>query len=194
MSSGGLTDEDLSQIMVEVFSATHRPGKYHLGEEFMLGTSTCRFSGVDLSLNTHAPDTAHRSHFMMRQKVAAELFVKHLAPLDTPCSYYSQGPTQKKSPRLCGFRSRTRVQQIKHAFEHTLKSNRLGHEAGHSLPGEWHCYQRDCALLTTTRSTGEGTVPKVQLSTTSIFLSQRAFLKHVYQEHHVSPLAIESVV
>jgi hypothetical protein len=194
MSSGGLTDADLSQIMVEVFSAIHRPGKYLMGEEPLLGTSTCRFSGVDLSSDTHAPDTAHRAHFKMRQKAAAELFVKHLAPLDTPCSYYSQGPTQKKNPRLCGFRSRTRVQQIKHAFEHTLKSNRLGHEAGHVPPGEWHCYQKDCAVLTTTPSTRKGTVPKVQLSTTSIFLSQRPFLKHVYQEHHVSPLTIESVV
>ena len=194
MSSGGLTDADLSQIMVEVFSATHRAGKYLLGEEPLLGTSSCRFSGVDLSSDTHAPDTAHRAHFTMRQKAAAELFVKHLAPLDTPCSYYSQGPTQKKNPRLCGFRSRTRMQQIKHAFEHTLKSNRLGHEAGHFPPGEWHCCQRDCAVLTTTPSTRKGTVPKVQLSTTSIFLSQRAFLKLVYQEHHVSPLAIESVV
>jgi hypothetical protein len=194
MSSGSLTDADLSQIMVEVFSATHRPGKYLQGEEPLLGTSICRFSGIDLSSDTHAPDTAHRAHFTMRQKAAAESFNEHLVPLDTPCSYYSQGPTQKKNPTLCGLRSKTRVQQIKHAFEHTLKSNRLGHETGHIPPGEWHCYHKGCAVLKTTPSTRKGTVPKVQLSTTSIFLSQRDFLKHVYQEHRVSPLTMESVV
>jgi hypothetical protein len=194
MSSGGLTDVDLSQIMVEVFSATHRPGKYLQGEEPLLGTSICRFSGVDLSSDTHAPHTAHRAHFTMRQMAAAESFNKHLAPLDTPCSYYAQGPTQKKNPRLCGLRNQTRVQQIKHAFEHTLKSNRLGHEAGRIPLGEWHCHHKDCAVLTTTPSTRNGTVPKVQLSTTTIFLLQRNFFKHIYQEHRVSPLTMESVV
>ncbi|TVY14354.1 hypothetical protein LARI1_G007977 [Lachnellula arida] len=109
MSSGGLTDAALSQIMVEVFSATHRPGKYLQGEEPLLGTSICRFSGIDLSSDTHAPDTAHRAHFTMRQKAAAESFNKHLVPLDTSCSYYSQGPTQKKNPTLCGLRSKTHL-------------------------------------------------------------------------------------
>jgi hypothetical protein len=43
MSSGGLTDADLSNVMVEAFSATHRTGKYIPGEEPHLGTSMSLF-------------------------------------------------------------------------------------------------------------------------------------------------------
>jgi hypothetical protein len=49
ITAGGLTDAALSAIMVEVFSAAHRTGKFISGEEPLLGTMTCRFTGVDLS-------------------------------------------------------------------------------------------------------------------------------------------------
>jgi hypothetical protein len=195
MSSGGLTDVVLSQIMVEVFSATHQPGKYIPGEEPVLGTSICRFSGIDLSSDTHSPETVHRAHFMVLQKAANALFDNHLLPLDTPCTYQSQGPTKKKNPKLCGFNKiKTRAQQIQHVFTHTLKGNKQDQEVGNIPHGEWHCYYDGCAVLTTSPSTKKGMVSKVLLSTTSIFLSKRSYLRHVYQEHHLSPLSIESVL
>ncbi|KAH8747116.1 hypothetical protein F5882DRAFT_312058, partial [Hyaloscypha sp. PMI_1271] len=195
MSSGGLPDATLSQIMVEVFSATHNPGKYIPGEEPLLGTSICRFSGLDLSSDTHSPETVHRAHLKVLQRSPNDLFNSHLLPLDTPCTYYSQGPTKKKSPKLCGYYTiNTRYQQIQHVAGHVLRGNRLGHESGYIPDGEWHCFYEGCAVLTTIPSTKRGVVAKVLLSTTSVFLSKRVFLRHVYQVHRLSALAIESVV
>ncbi|CZR64490.1 uncharacterized protein PAC_14388 [Phialocephala subalpina] len=95
MSSGGLTDAALSKVMVEVFSATQRTGKYIPGEEPLLGTSICHFSGVDLSLDYHSPEAAHSAHTAVVRRGAEEAFEKYLLPLDVPCTYHSQGPTKK---------------------------------------------------------------------------------------------------
>lgn len=89
MSSGGPTDADLSDVMVEIFSATHRTGRYIPGEEPLLGTSICHFSGADLSLDSHSPETAHSAHAAVVRRAAEEAFEKHLLPLDVPCTYYS---------------------------------------------------------------------------------------------------------
>ncbi|KAF4636083.1 hypothetical protein G7Y89_g2010 [Cudoniella acicularis] len=194
MSSGGLTDAALSDIMVEVFSATHRSGKYIPGEEPVLGTSICRFSGVDLSLDWHAPETAHSAHATVLRHAANEAFEKHLLPLDVPCTYYSQGPTKRKNPKLCQYNKfKTRRQQINHVWEHTLQAHKRHHEVGNIPHGEWHCYYKGCAVLTSTPSDA-GKVPKVLLSTTSVFMSKQSYLSHLYEEHRLSPRAIEPVL
>jgi hypothetical protein len=85
MISGGLTDAVLSGIMVEVFSATHRTGKYIPGEEPLLGTSICRFSRVDLSLDYHSPKTAHAAHVtVLRNAVNADHAHLEVAPVTQP--------------------------------------------------------------------------------------------------------------
>jgi hypothetical protein len=194
MSSGGLTDAALSDIMVEVFSATHRSGKYIPGEEPVLGTSVCRFSGVDLSLDWHSPEAAHSAHATVVRNAAKEAFEKHLLPLDVPCAYYSQGPTKKKNPTLCQYSDfKTRQQQIAHVFNHTLRVHNQHQEVGNIPHGEWHCYYKGCAVLTPTPSDARR-VPKVLLSTTSIFTSKQSYLSHLYQDHRLSPLAAEPVL
>jgi hypothetical protein len=195
MSSGGLTDAILSNIMVEVFSATHRTGKYIPGEEPVLGTTICRFSGVDLSSDWHSPETAHAAHAAVLQNAAKEAFEKHLLPLGTPCTYHSQGPTKKKNPKLCGFNDfKTRRQQISHVFTHTLTLHKQHHESGNIPHGEWHCYYDGCAVLTTSANTDRKKVSKVLLSTTSSFSSKQSYLSHLYQQHRLSPLATEAVL
>ena len=59
IASGGRTDASLAELMVEVFSAAHRAGRYIPGDEPLLGTSICRFSAVDLSLDNRPPETAY---------------------------------------------------------------------------------------------------------------------------------------
>jgi hypothetical protein len=194
MSSGGLTDAALSDIMVEVFSATHRSGKYIPGEETVLGTSICRFSTVDLSLDWHAPEAAHSSHATVLRNAANEAFEKHPLPLDVPCTYYSQGPTKKKNPKLCQYNNcKTRQQIIQHVFDHTLKLHNQHHEVGNIPHGEWHCYYESCAVLTSTLSDAKKAA-KVLLSTTSVFTSKQSYLSHLCQEHRLSPLAVEPIL
>jgi hypothetical protein len=165
MSSGGLTDAALSDVMVEVFSATHRPGKCIPGEEPLLGTSICRFSSVDLSSNYHSPKAAHSAHAAAVRHAAEEAFEKHLLPLDVPCAHHSQGPTKKQNPKLCGWaRSKTRQEQAGHVFGHTLTYHKLHHAVSNIPHGVWHCYYDGCAVLTTSSSISTKH-PKVHLST-----------------------------
>jgi len=195
MSSGCLTDAALSHLMVEAFSATHRSGKYIPGEEPLLGTSTCRFSGVDLSSDWHSPETAHAAHSREVQNAAKEAFEEHLLPLDMPCKYHSQGPTKKKNPRLCGFaRFKTRYEQVCHVSAHTLTLHKQHHAVGNIPHGEWHCYYDGCAILTTPTNSDTRHVPRVTLSTSSIFSSEQTYLRHFYQEHRLSPRAVEPVL
>jgi hypothetical protein len=191
VSSGGYTDAVLSDLMVEVFSAVHKSGKFIPGEEPLLSTYMCCFSGADLSSNRHAPEAAHAAHAKEVNKVAKEAFEGHLLPLDVPCSYYAQGPLKTTSPKLCGYSScKTRHDQIRHVFQHTLVLHQKYYAAGNIPRGEWHCYYHGCAILTT-RDTQNP--PKVILSTRSIFSSEREYLRHVYDTHRLSPLSVESV-
>lgn len=194
MSSGGLTDAALSKIMVEIFSATHKSGKYIPGEEPLLGTSTCRFSGAELSLAHHAAEAAHSAHAAFLTTAAKKSFEEHLLPLDTPCAFYSQGPTKKKNPRLCEFnRFTNRLQQIHHVHAHTLKINEQHHAAGNTPQGEWHCFHENCATVTPTPAEPKK-VAKVLLQSSSVFTSKQSFLSHLYQDHRLSPNAIEPVL
>jgi hypothetical protein len=109
MSSGGLTNTALSDIIVEVFFITYKTRKYILGEESLLGTSICRFSGIDLLSDYHLPETTHFAHIVVIQCAIKESFEKHLLPLNVPYIYYSQGLTKKQNPKLYGWaRSKTR--------------------------------------------------------------------------------------
>lgn len=184
---GGYTDAALANLMVEVFSAAHKSGRFIPGEEPRLGTYTCRFSGVDLSTNQHAPEAAHSAHAKALNQVAREAFERHLLPLDVPCSYYAQGPLKLTNPKLCGFDSfTTRRDQIRHVFAHTLALHKKYYAAGNIPRGEWHCYYDVCAILTTpTTST--------ILSTRSFFASEKDYLHHVYYEHRLSPLSLEPI-
>ena len=196
VSSGGYTDTALSDLMVEVFSAAHKSGKFITGEEPMPGTYACRFSGVDLSSNNHAPEAAHSSHSEMVQKAARDAFEENLLPLDSPCSYYAQGPLKLANPKLCGFTSfMNRSHQIQHFFVHTLVLHQKNYAAGNIPRGEWHCYYNGCAILTTIPTTGNiREAPKILLSTSSIFNLEQEYLRHLYCEHRVSPIAVESVL
>jgi hypothetical protein len=190
VSSGGYTDAALSDLMVEVFSAAHKSGKFIPGEEPLLGTYTCRFSGADLSSNYHAPEAAHSAHAKEVNQIAKEAFESHLLPLESPCSYYAQGPLKLVNPKLCGYSSfKTRRDQIKHVFQHTLVLHQKYYAAGNIPLGEWHCYYDGCAILTSDTQDP----PKVILSTRSIFSSERDYLRHVYYEHRLSPLSVQSV-
>lgn len=191
VSSGGYTDAALSDLMVEVFSAAHKSGKFIPGEEPLLGTYTCRFSGADLSSNYHAPEAAHAAHAKKVNKIAKEAFESHLLPIESPCSYYAQGPLKLVSPKLCGYSSfKTRRDQIKHVFQHTLVLHQKYYAAGNIPRGEWHCYYDGCAILTTSNTQDP---PKIILSTRSIFSSERDYLRHVYYRHRLSPLSVESI-
>jgi hypothetical protein len=161
VSSGGYTDAALSDLMAEVFSATHKSGKFILGEEPLLGTYTCRFSGADLSSNYHAPEAAHCAHAKEVNKIAKETFEEHLLPLELLCSYYAQGPLKLVNPKLCRFSSfKTRRNQIKHVFQHTLVLHQKYYAAGNIPLGEWHCYYNGCAILTTPTTSDTQDPPK----------------------------------
>jgi hypothetical protein len=197
MSSGGLTDAALSDLMVKVFSATHRTGKYIPGEEPLLGTAICCFSGVDLSSQKTPPEVAHTAHATVLQRAAKEAFEKYLLPLEKQCICYRYGPSGKYQPTLCQFaRFKTCREQIAHIFHHTLVNHKLHYAAGTIPDREWHCHLDGCVVLTTaTEPTPKKSQhgPKVLLSTTSIFSSKWGYLRHLYQEHHISPTAMESV-
>lgn len=194
VSLGGYTDAALSNLMVEVFSAAHKSGKFIPGEEPLLGSYTCRFSGADLSSNYHAPEAAHCAHARGVNKAAKEVFEEHLSPLELPCSYYAQGPLKLANPKLCGFSSfKTRRDQTRHVFQHTLVLHQKYYAAGNIPHGEWHCYYNDCAILTTPTTSDTQGPPKVILSTSSILSSEKYYLRHLYYEHRLSPLSVESV-
>ncbi|PMD28588.1 hypothetical protein NA56DRAFT_696366 [Hyaloscypha hepaticicola] len=164
------------------------------GEEPHLGTSICRFSGVDLSLDYHSPEATHSAHAAAVRHPAEEAFEKHLLPLDVPCTYHSQGPTKKQNPKLCGWtRSKTRQEQAGHVFGHTLTHHKLHHAVGRIPHGVWHCYYDGCAFITTSPSINTKH-SKVHLSTTSIFSLEQTYLRHLYQEHSLSPIGAESVL
>lgn len=190
VNAGGYTDAALSSLMVEVFSAAHRSGRFIPGEEPLLGTYTCRFSGVDLSTNQHAPEAAHSAHAKVLNQVAKKAFEQHLLPLDLPCSYYAQGPLKLTNPKLCGFDSfKTRRNQIQHVFTHTLGLHKRYYAAGNIPRGEWHCYYDGCAILTTPTTI----TTRVILSTRSVFASEKDYVHHVYYEHRLSPLSFEPI-
>jgi len=190
VSLGGYSDAALSNLMVEIFSAAHKSGKFIPGEEPLSGTYTCRFSGADLSTDQHASEAAHSAHAKVLNQAAKEAFEQHLLPLDLPCSYYAQGPLKLTNPKLCGFNSfKTRRDQIRHVFTHTLVLHQRYYAAGNIPRGEWHCYYDGCAILTTPTT---GTT-KVILSTSSIFASEKDYVHHVYYEHRLSPLSLESI-
>lgn len=188
VSLGGYTDAALSDLMVEVFSAAHKSGKFITGEEPLLGTYTCRFTGADLSTDQHASEAAHSAHAKVLNQAAKDAFERHLLPLDLPCSYYAQGPLKLTNPKLCGSDSfKTRRDQIRHVFTHTLVLHQKYYAAGNIPRGEWHCYYNGCAILITPTTT------KVILSTSSIFASENGYLHHVYYKHRLSPLSLESI-
>jgi hypothetical protein len=194
VSSGVYTDAALSDLMVEVFSAAHKSGKFIPGEEPLPGTYTCRFSGVDLSSNYHAPEAAHSAHSRKVQKAAKEAFEEHFLPLELPCSYYAQGPLKLVNSKVCWFASKTRGDQIKHVFQHTLVLHKKYYAAGNIPHGEWHCYYKGCAIVTTTPTTSDTRdAPKIIMSTSSIFYSEKDYLRHLYYEHRLSPFSVESV-
>jgi hypothetical protein len=190
VSSGGFTDAALSDLMVEIFSAACRSGNFIPGEEPLLGTYTCRFSGVDLSTRSHAAESAHAAHAKLLIQAAKDAFEQHLQALDLPCAYHTQGPLQKTNPKLCGFNLfKTRRDQMLHVFQHTLVMHEKNHAVGNIPQGEWHCYHNGCAILKPpTTSTA-----KMTLSTSSAFASEKEYLRHVYYEHRLSPLSISSV-
>jgi hypothetical protein len=195
VSSGGYTDAVLSDLMVKVFSAAHKSGKFIPGEEPLLGTYTCRFCGADLSSNSHAPEAAHCAHAKEVNKTAKEAFEEHLLPLELPCSYYAQGPLKLVNPKLCGFSSfKTRRDQIKHVFQHTLVLHQKYYAAGNIPLGEWNCYYNGCAILTTPTTSDTQDALKVILSTSSIFSSEKDYLRYLYYEHRLSPVSVESVL
>jgi len=194
VSSGGYTDAALSDLIVEVFSAAHKSGKFIPGEEPLLGTYMCRFSGTDLSSNYHAPEAAHSAHAKEVNKIAKEAFESYLLPLESPCSYHAQGPLKLVNPKLCGHSSfKTRRNQIKHVFQHTLVLHQKYYAAGNIPLGEWHCYYDGCAILTTPATSNTLDPPIVILSTRSIFSSERDYLRHVYNRHRLSPLSVDVV-
>jgi hypothetical protein len=194
VSSGGYTDVALSDLMVEVFSAAHKSGKFIPREEPLLGTYTCRFSGADLSFNYHALEAAHCAHAKEVNRTVKEAFEEHLSSLELPCSYYVQGPLKLVNPKLCGFSSfKTRRDQIKHVFQHTLVLYQKYYATGNIPLGEWHCYYNGCAILTTLTTSDIQDPLKVILSTSSIFSSKKDYLRHLYYKHRLSPLSVESV-
>jgi hypothetical protein len=194
VSSGGYTDAALSDLMVEVFSAVHKSGKFIPGEEPLLGTYMCRFSRADLSSNYHAPEAAHSAHAREVNKIAKDAFESHLLPLELPCSYHAQGPLKLVNPKLCGYSSfKTRRDQIKHVFQHTLVLYQKYYAAGNIPLGEWQCYYDGCAILTTPATSDTRDPLTVILSTRSIFSSKRDYLRHVYNGHRLSPLSVEIV-
>jgi hypothetical protein len=185
IASGGRTDAALAELMVEVFSAAHRTGRYIPGDEPLLGTSICRFSAVDLSLDNRAPETAHRAHAKALQRAANEAFENHLLPLDRPCPCYSRAGRRSELKR-CEFGPfRTRQAQIAHVHTHTLRYHGRQHTAGSIPPGVWHCFFDGCALTTGPDDLGR--------STASTFPSKQAYLHHLYRQHRLSPHAAEPV-
>jgi hypothetical protein len=191
VSLGGYTDAALSDLMVKVFSAMHKSGKFIPGEEPLLSTYMCRFSETDLLSNYHAPEAAHAAHTKEVNKITKEAFESHLLPLESPCLYYAQGPLKLVSPKLCGYSSfKTHRDQIKHVFQHTLVLHQKYYTASNTLRRKWHCYYNGCAILTTSNTQDP---PKVILSTWSIFSSERDYLCHVYYGHRLSPLSVKSV-
>lgn len=105
ISSRGYTNAALSNLMVKVFFAAHKFNKFIPGKEPLLGTYTCRFSGVDLSSNYYAPKAAHCAYAKEVNKAAKEAFEEHLSPFELLCSYYAQGLLKLVNPKLCGFSS-----------------------------------------------------------------------------------------
>ena len=192
VGSGGYTDKALSDLMVEIFSSLHRSGYFIPGEEPPLGTYTCRFSGVDLSSDWNAPETAHCAHTREVKKAADEAFEGHLLPVEMPCSFYAPGIA--RSPKLCGFSAyKTRGSQRLHVSYHTLLLHGERRATNNIPLGEWHCHHDGCAVLLNPATNDNRDRPKAILSTSSIFASERAFLRHVYCEHRLSPYAVQSV-
>jgi len=149
VSSGGYTDVALSDLMVEVFSAVHKSGKFIPREEPLLGTYTCRFSGADLSSNYYAAEAAHSAYTKEVNQKTKESFESHLLPLESLCSYYTQGPLKCANPKLCGYSSfKTRSDQIRHVLHYTLLLHQKYYVAGNIPLSEWHCYYDGCAILT----------------------------------------------
>ncbi|CZS92504.1 uncharacterized protein RAG0_03112 [Rhynchosporium agropyri] len=189
-SSGGYTDAALSDLIVEIFSALHRSGNFIPGDEPLLGTYTCRFSGIDLSTRSHAAEVAHSAQAKLLKQAAMDAFEQHFQPIDSPGSFYTQGPLQKTNPKLCGFNSfKTCRDQTRHVFQHTLVMHKKNHAVGNIPHGEWHCYFNGCAISKPpTTSTA-----KVTLPTSSTSVSEKGYLCHVYHKHRLSPLSTTSV-
>lgn len=66
----------LPDLMVKVFYAAQKSGKFIPGEEPLLGTYMCRFSGADLSSNYHVPGAAHSAY--VKEINTRQAFESHL--------------------------------------------------------------------------------------------------------------------
>lgn len=117
VSSKGYTNAALSDLMVKVFSAAHKSGKFIPGKEPLLGTYICCFSRANLSSNYHAPEAAYSAHAKEVNKIAKNAFESHLLPFKLLCLYYAQGPLKLVNPKLCKYLLfKMRRDQIKHFF------------------------------------------------------------------------------
>jgi len=99
------------------------------------------------------------------------------------------------NPKVCGFALiKTRRDQIKHVFQHTLVLYKKYYAAGNIPHGQWHCYYNGCAIVTTNPTTNNTQdAPKIILLTSSIFYLEKDYLCYLYCEHRLSPVAVESV-
>jgi hypothetical protein len=88
VSSGDYIDIVLLDLIVEVFSAIYKSSKFIPGEEPLLSTYTCRFSGADLSSNYYIPEAVYTAHTKEVNKIAKEAFESYLLPLELLYSYY----------------------------------------------------------------------------------------------------------